>query len=141
MIAKLADACHLMDTVYLHQSDLGGWAMYHTASIPVLTELYAINGSRWDLADDNSPFVGEEPLVPGRELYPFGLTRAKIEQCAAAHPEQKAALYDPHTVIRSAPLSLSPYLSQPVVSGTPDRLFIVPHHEAYAELGTRRRCC
>ena len=66
MIAKLADACHLMDTVYLHQSDLGGWAMYHTASIPVLTELYAINGSRWDLADDNSPFVGEEPLEIGR---------------------------------------------------------------------------
>ena len=120
MIAKLADACHLMDTVYWHQSDLGGWAMYHTAASPVLTELYAINGSRWDLADDNSPFVGEEPLVPGRELYPFGLTRAEIEQYAAAHPEQKAALYDPHTVIRSAPLSLSPYLSQPVVSGTPD---------------------
>jgi hypothetical protein len=133
MIAKLADACHLMDTVYLHQSDLGGWAMYHTAASPLLTEMYAINGSRWDLADDNSPFVGEEPLVPGRELYPFGLTRAEIEQYAAAHPEQKAALYDPHTVIRSAPLSLSPYLSQPVASGTPDRLFIVPYHEAYAE--------
>ena len=77
--------------------------------------------------------VGEEPLVPGRELYPFGLTRAEIEQYAAAHPEQKAALYDPHTVIRSAPLSLSPNLSQPVISGTPDQLFLAPYHGAYAE--------
>jgi hypothetical protein len=26
MIAKLADACHLIDEIYLHQSDLGGWS-------------------------------------------------------------------------------------------------------------------
>ena len=30
MIAKLADACHLMDEIYLRQSDLGGWALFHT---------------------------------------------------------------------------------------------------------------
>ncbi len=133
MIAKLADALRLMDTVYWHQSDLGGWAMYRVEANAVMKQLYEINGSRWDLADDNSPFVGEEPLVPGRELYPFGLTRAEIEQYAAKHPEEKAALYDPHTVIRSAPLDLPARLSQPVVRGTPDKLFIVPYHEAYAE--------
>jgi hypothetical protein len=27
MIAKLADACRLMDQLYWQQSDLGGWAM------------------------------------------------------------------------------------------------------------------
>ena len=133
MIAKLADACHLLDTLYWHQSDLGGWAVYHVTANPVMERLFAINGSRWDLADRNSPILGEEPLVPGHELYPFGTTSAAIERYAAAHPEQKAALYNPWTVVRSAPLDLAPALSQPVVSGTPEKLFIVPYHEAYAQ--------
>ena len=75
MIAKLADACHLMDTLYWHQSDLGGWAIYHVTQNPVMDRLFAINGSRWDLAHRNTPILGEEPLVPGHELYPFGTTQ------------------------------------------------------------------
>src|ERR1700722_13906549 len=82
MVAKLADACRLLDELYWHQSDLGGWAMYHTTQSAVLKKLFAINGSRWDLVDENFPFTGEEPLVPGHELYPFALTRTQIEQYA-----------------------------------------------------------
>ena len=132
MIAKLADACHLMDEIYLRQSDLGGWALFHTTQNADLYRLFSINGSRWDLVDRNSPVIGEEPLVPGHELYPFGTTSAVIEQYAAAHPDQKAALYSPWTVVRSAPLDLAPALSQPV-AGVADHLFTVPYHEAYAE--------
>jgi len=133
MIAKLADACHLMDQLYLHQSDLGGYAMYHTTQNPDMLRLFSINGSRWDLVDRNSPFSGEEPLVPGHELYPFGLTLTAIEQYAAAHPTEKAALYSPWTVIRSAPLNLPASQSQLVVHGTPDHLITIPYHVAYAE--------
>jgi hypothetical protein len=133
MVAKLADACRLLDELYWHQSDLGGWAMYHTTQSAVMAKLFSINGSRWDLVDENFPVIGEQPIVPGRELYPFGLTRAGIEGYVAAHPAQKAALFDPYTVVRSAPLSLPAALSQPVVHGTPDQLFIVPYHEAYAQ--------
>jgi len=133
MVAKLADACRLLDQLYWHQSDLGGYMMYHTTQSAVLAKLFAINGSRWDLVDENFPVIGEEPLVPGHELYPFGLTRAGIERYVAAHPDQKAAVYDSHTVIRSAPLDLPARLSQPVVSGTPEALFVVPYHEAYAQ--------
>jgi len=133
MVAKLADACRLMDQVYWHQSDLGGYAMYHTTQSAVLAKLFAINGSRWDLIDENFPVIGEEPLVPGHELYPFGLTRAEIEQYAAAHPEEKAAVYSPWTVVRSAPLDLDPKLSQPVIYSVPEKLFTYPYHQAYAE--------
>jgi hypothetical protein len=86
MVAKLADACRLMDQVYWHQSDLGGYWMYHTTQSAVLAKLFSINGSRWDLVDENFPVIGEEPLVPGHELYPFGLTRAEIGAICAAHP-------------------------------------------------------
>ena len=65
MVAKLADACRLLDQLYWHQSDLGGYMMYHTTQSAVLAKLFAINGSRWDLVDENFPVIGEEPLVPG----------------------------------------------------------------------------
>jgi len=133
MVAKLADACRLLDELYWHQSDLGGWAMYHTTQSAVMAKLFSINGSRWDLVDENFPVIGEQPIVPGRELYPFGLTRSDVEHYVAAHPDQKAALYDPRTVVRSAPMNLPKALSQPVVHGTPDHLFTVPYHEAYAQ--------
>jgi len=76
--------------------------------------------------DENFPFVGEEPLVPGRELYPFGLTRAQIEQYSAAHPDEKAVIYSPWTVVRSDVSLLE-------VRGTPEKLTTVPYHEAYAQ--------
>jgi hypothetical protein len=133
MVAKLADACLLMDQLYWHQSDLGGYVMYHTTQSAVLAKLFSINGSRWDLIDENFPVIGEEPLVPGHELYPFGLTRAEVEQYVAAHPDEKAAVYSPWTVVRSAPLDLDPKLSQPVIYKVPEKLFAYPYHEAYAE--------
>jgi Peptidase family M49 len=133
MIAKLADACHLMDQLYLHQSDLGAYAMYHTTQNPDMLRLFSINGSRWDLVDSNSPFSGEEPLIPGHEIYPYGLKLAQIDQYIAAHPDQKAAIYNPWTVIRSAPLDLPATQNQPVIYKTPDHLFLYPYHEAYAE--------
>jgi hypothetical protein len=117
MVAKLADACRLMDELYWHQSDLGGWAMFRVTQSPVLHKLFGIMGSRWDLADDNVPFLGEEPMPPGRELFPYGLSREQIDRYATARPETRDALYDSRTVVR----------------GTPDQLQAVPYHEAYAE--------
>ncbi len=133
MIAKLADACGLMDQLYWRQSDLGGYMMYHTTQSAVLAKLFSINGSRWDLVDENFPFIGEQPLVPGHENYPFGLTRAEVEQYSVAHPDEKAAIYDPWTVVRSAPLDLDPKLSQPVIYSVPAKLYTYPYHVAYAQ--------
>ena len=117
MVAKLADACRLMDTLYWHQSDLGGWAVYRVTQSPVLAQLFGIMGSRYDLLDENDSFLGEAVMPPGHELYTYGLTREQIESYAAAHPEMTAALYDPRTVVR----------------GAPDHLQAVPYREAYAE--------
>ncbi len=133
MVAKLADACRLMDQLYWHQSDLGGYMMYHTTQSPVMAKLFSINGSRWDLVDENFPLIGEQPMMPGRELYPFGLTRTEVEQYSTTHPSEKAAIYSPWTVVRSAPLDLDPKLSQPVIYSVPSKLYTYPYHEAYAQ--------
>jgi hypothetical protein len=133
MVAKLADACRLLNELFWHESDLGGWAISRGEANPTVRRLFGINGSRWDMADENSPFIGEEPMPRGRELYPFGLTRADVEQYVAEHPDEKAAIYDAHTVVRSAPFDLPAALSQPVVHGVPDKLYTAPYHIAFAQ--------
>ncbi len=126
MVAKLADACRRMDTLYWQQSDLGGWAMQRVTQSAVMARLFGIMGSRWDLLSDNFPMLGEEPMPPGHELYPYGLTRAQVEAYMAAHPEQKAAVYSPWSVVQS-PIAMGE------VKGTPATLTAVPYHVAYAE--------
>jgi hypothetical protein len=100
MIDKLVEACRLLDDVYWRQSDLSGLALYKSTRDQDLKRLLMIMGSRWDLLDENRPFVGDEPMPPGHELYPKGLTRAQIEQYVAQHPADKAAVYDSYTVVK-----------------------------------------
>jgi hypothetical protein len=59
-----------------------------------------INASRFDLLDDNKPFVGTAPMPPGRGFYPQNLTREQVEQYLKAHPEKKNEIYGSFTVVR-----------------------------------------
>jgi hypothetical protein len=59
-----------------------------------------INASRFDLLDNNKPFVGTSPIPPGRAFYPQNLTRDQIEQYVKAHPEKKDEIYGTFTVVR-----------------------------------------
>ncbi len=70
-----------------------------------------IMGSRFDLLDENRPFVGNTPMAPGHELLPKGLSIADIEKYAARHPQQKAAIYDPYTVVeqKNGAMVTTPY--------------------------------
>ncbi len=111
MIDKLVEACRLLDDVYWRQSDLTGLALYKSTRDDDLKRLLMIMGSRWDLLDENRPFVGDEPMPPGHELYPKGMTRAQIEQYVAQHPAEKAAIYDSYSVVKwqSGRLAAVPY--------------------------------
>jgi len=100
MVEKLVQASRLLDDVYWRQSDLAGLKLYETTTDRNLKRLLMIMGSRWDLIDENRPFVGAEPMPPGHELYPKGMTRADIEKYVASHPADKAAVYDPFTVVK-----------------------------------------
>jgi Peptidase family M49 len=84
-----------------------------------LRRLLWIMGSRYDQLEENEPFIGKEPMPPGRSLYPPGLTRADIETYVAAHPGEKKAIYDEHTVVD-------------LVSRSPLTLKTTPYHVKYA---------
>src|SRR5581483_10165242 len=61
--------------------------------------------------DENQPFVGTQPFIPGHELYPHDMTRDAIEKYVAQHPAEKAAIYSPYTVVKrdGARLTTVPY--------------------------------
>jgi len=120
MVDKLADACRLLDEIFWRQSDLAGLELYRTTKDPTIKRLLGIMGSRWDLLDENRPFVGNQPLLPGHELYPHDLTRDAIEKYVAQHPADKAALYNPNTVVKRQD----------------GRLIAVPYREEYRQFLT-----
>jgi hypothetical protein len=117
MVEKLVDAAGLLDCIYWRQSDPEGLKLYLSVADTKdpqkkqLREYLKINGGRYDLIDDNKPFVGTAPAPPGRGFFPEDMTREKFDAYVAAHPEQKAALYNPQTVIRrnGAGLEAVPY--------------------------------
>jgi hypothetical protein len=111
LVNKLVDACKLLDSIYWRQSDLAGLQLLKTTKDKTIKELLTIMGSRWDLLDNNLPFVGTVTMPPGHELYPKGMTRAQIERYVAQHPASKAAIYSPYTVVekRNGLLVTTPY--------------------------------
>jgi hypothetical protein len=123
MVAKLVDASGLLDCIYWRQSDPDGLKLYlsltHTTNpqFQMLAEYLKINGGRFDLIDDNKPFVGTAPMPPGRGFYPWGMTLDEMNAYVAAHPDQKAAIYNPQTIVRRKG----------------DLLETVPYHVAFAQ--------
>src|SRR5580658_1180349 len=110
MVEKLVDASGLLDCIYWRQNDPEGLKLYLSLANSkdpqdeLLRRYLKINGSRFDLIDDDKPFVGTQPMPPGRGFYFFGtdkdLTRAAIDQIIEKSPEQKAGIYDPHTIVQ-----------------------------------------
>ncbi len=117
MVGKLVEACQFLESIYWQQSDPEGLKLYHalagsTSQRDVqLRRFLRINGSRFDLIRTNAPFVGTSPWPPGRNLFPEDLTKEEFDRYVAAHPDQKAALYDPFAVVRrkGAELEAIPY--------------------------------
>ena len=123
MVAKLVEACQDLESIYWRQSDPEGLKLYQAVSgsrAPkdiALRRFLRINGSRFDLINNDAPFVGTAPWPPGRGFFPADLTHEEFDRYIAAHPEQKAALYDPFTVVRRKG----------------DALEAIPYHIAYRE--------
>ena len=121
MVGKLVEASQYLEDIYWRQSDPQGLALLQSlagSSKPAdvaLRRYLTINGNRFDLIRDNEPFVGSAPMPPGHGLYPPGLTRDQMEAYVRRHPEQKSALYDPHTIVQR--------------NGS--QLVAVPYHLAY----------
>jgi hypothetical protein len=121
LVYRLVSACHYLENIYWRQSDSEALTLYQSLKRSQnprdveLRRMLMINGSRFDLLDDNKPFVSTQPMPPGRGFYPENLTREQIEEYAKQHPEKKNEIYSGYTVVR----------------GNRNQLTGVPYHVAY----------
>ncbi len=121
LVEKLVDASRYLEDIYWRQIDPEGLTLYQslaTSKNPKdqqLRHYLWINGSRFDLIEENRPFVGITPMPPGRGFYPEGLTIKQIEQYVHDHPDKRDEIYSTTTVVR----------------WHGDRLEGVPYHLAY----------
>ena len=106
LVARLAEATRYADDLFWEQSDPAGHKLLRSLAgskkpqHKQLRRMLVINGGRYDLIRENAPFAGAGPRPPGGNVFPADLTRAEFDAYVAQHPEQKAALYDPFTVVR-----------------------------------------
>jgi hypothetical protein len=106
MVRKLVEAGQYLESIYWRQSDPEGLTLYNAlagcARNPEkqIRHFLLINGSRYDLLEGNKPFIGGAPYPLGRALYPRGITRADIDAYVAAHPDKKAEIFNPFTVVK-----------------------------------------
>src|SRR5580704_9016200 len=106
MVGKLVDASRYLEEIFWRQIDPDGLTLYESLAgsknprDEMLRRYLWINASRFDLLDDNKPFVGTAPIPPGRGFYPQNLTRDQVEQYVKAHPEKKDEIYNSFTVVR-----------------------------------------
>ncbi len=102
---KLAEAGQYLDNIYWRQSDPEALKDYLSladakdARSKKVRHFLQINASRFDLIDENKPFIGTEPMPPGRGFYPAGLTKKEIEEYLQQHPEKRTEIYSPTTVV------------------------------------------
>ena len=106
LVNVLVEANRDIEEIFWRQSDPEALTLYQSLKGSTdprdqdLRRYLYINGSRFDLLDENRPFVGTQPMPPGHALYPSDLTRAQLDAYVAAHPEKKNEIYNPYTVIR-----------------------------------------
>ncbi|MFB3826665.1 MAG: Zn-dependent hydrolase [Bryobacteraceae bacterium] len=100
LVERLVEASRCLGDIYWRQNDPEGLRLYQTATDPKLKRLLMINGSRFDLLNENRPFAGSAPAPPGRALYPAGVTREQIEAHVRAHPGEREATYSGYTVVK-----------------------------------------
>jgi hypothetical protein len=106
LVEKLVDASRYLEEIYWRQIDPDGLVLYQSLAESKnprdiqLRRYLRINASRFDLLDEHKPFVGTQPMPPGRGFYPPDLSRDKVEQYVKAHPEKKEAIYSGTTIVR-----------------------------------------
>src|SRR6266542_4359661 len=99
LINELIAASRDLENIYWRQNSPEDIPIYKSLPPGPLKRYLWINGSRYDQIEENKPFIGTEPMPPGRALYARGLTREKIEAYVKAHPAAKKAVYDERAVV------------------------------------------
>ncbi|HEU5055550.1 MAG TPA: hypothetical protein VFU21_03470, partial [Kofleriaceae bacterium] len=106
-VGKLLEVGAIMHSLYedqLHPQAAAARAQLERRGPAHLRTLYRLFAGPIanNLDNQRVPFLAVEPHQPGRNVYPWRLTRAELDAFLAAHPDQREALTAPRTVVRRA---------------------------------------
>ncbi|MFS8084913.1 MAG: zincin-like metallopeptidase domain-containing protein, partial [Acidobacteriota bacterium] len=113
-IAKLLEVGKIFQSIYEDQrhhqalssfQDLSQLARRsNTPATGNLLTLYRLNQGpiASTLENKREPFVPVDPIVPGKNMYPWGVKKEEIESFLTAHPEKREELMGLRTVVRTA---------------------------------------
>jgi len=113
-VAKLLEVGKLFQNIYedqRHRQALYSYRMLmqretRDAATENLFMLYRLNQGPIAATLDNQrqPFLPVEPVVPGKNMYPWGVKKEELEGFLAAHPEKRDEIMDSRTVVRATSL-------------------------------------
>lgn len=121
-----------------------------------LLDLYRLNQGpiATTLANQREPFLPVDPVTPGKNVYPDGVTKEEIESFLKRHPDERGSIMDDRTVVRRADTvsarrdlallkkypaldtlhpGLRAKLERISVSGEPGSFYAVPYAVAWAD--------
>lgn len=115
-VTKLLDVGKIFQNIYedqRHKQALSSYRDLLTVSknypnpAPIemhLLTLYRLNQGPIATTLDNKrePFLPVDPVVPGKNMYPWGVTKEEIESFLATRPEKREEIMGPRAVVRRA---------------------------------------
>ena len=114
-VAKLLEVGKIFQRIYedqRHHQALSSyqklWDLHMQIGNPTPTEnllmLYRLNQGpiATTLENKREPFLPVDPVVPGKNMYPWGVTKEQIEIFVAAHPEKRDEIMSARSVVRTA---------------------------------------
>src|SRR5215470_3907394 len=114
-VAKLIEAGQIFQKLYEEQRHPQALSSYRalmeldrrtgsTAATQNLLTLYRLFQGPIATTLDNKrePFLPVDPVVPGKNVFPWGVKKEEIESFVASHPNPRAEIIDLRTVVRSA---------------------------------------
>ena len=112
-VAKLIEVGKIFQQLYEEQRHFQALAAYRellrvdkqTAASPGtqnLVTLYRLNQGpiATTLENKREPFLPVEPIVPGKNVYPWGVTQKDLDAFLSVHPEKRQEILDQRTVVR-----------------------------------------
>ena len=116
-VAKLLEVGKIFQTIYEDQRHKQALSSHralltlgrsYVSSAPAATEnlvtLYRLNQGpiATTLENKREPFLPVDAVVPGKNMYPWGVKKEEIESFLSAHPEQRDEVMGLRTVVRTA---------------------------------------
>ena len=114
-VAKLLEVGKIFQQLYEQQRHAQALTSYEklfqlhlrvgtTEGTQNLLTLYRLNQGpiATTLENKREPFLPVEPVVPGKNVYPWGVRKEEIEVFLTAHPEKRDEIMDLRTVVRRA---------------------------------------